>query len=211
MKANKITLLLTLFCATFLFVRCDDDDNGNVITNHSCDDGIQNGEETGVDCGGPSCAPCGETIDFSGKYVQQDQAGRPLVNTIFGSDGYRDQFNLTVPTDMEGEFRQQFEDKLLSKLNPDYTTNVLNQNAEQYTKMLATDVLWLAQMGPTTFYGPTVLTGRSLGEDVADTMLLFTYGGPNGNENPEMTKDNVNGNDATFQTNFPYLAAPFSE
>ena len=24
----------------------------------SCDDGIQNGDETGVDCGGPNCAPC---------------------------------------------------------------------------------------------------------------------------------------------------------
>lgn len=24
----------------------------------TCDDGIQNGEETGVDCGGPDCAPC---------------------------------------------------------------------------------------------------------------------------------------------------------
>jgi len=27
--------------------------------NYSCTDGIQNGNETGVDCGGPDCSPCG--------------------------------------------------------------------------------------------------------------------------------------------------------
>lgn len=26
----------------------------------SCDDGVQNGQETGIDCGGPDCAPCEE-------------------------------------------------------------------------------------------------------------------------------------------------------
>ncbi|MCB0686145.1 MAG: zinc metalloprotease [Saprospiraceae bacterium] len=30
---------------------------GNVVT-PTCDDGIQNGDETGVDCGGSNCAPC---------------------------------------------------------------------------------------------------------------------------------------------------------
>lgn len=29
----------------------------------SCDDGIQNGDETGVDCGGSSCPPCAATCD----------------------------------------------------------------------------------------------------------------------------------------------------
>lgn len=35
-------------------------DNLSIAKNHihSCDDGIQNGEETGVDCGGPDCDPC---------------------------------------------------------------------------------------------------------------------------------------------------------
>lgn len=34
---------------------CGDGGGGNDPT---CDDGIQNGNETGVDCGGPDCAPC---------------------------------------------------------------------------------------------------------------------------------------------------------
>jgi hypothetical protein len=28
------------------------------VATPTCDDGIQNGDETGVDCGGPDCAPC---------------------------------------------------------------------------------------------------------------------------------------------------------
>lgn len=31
---------------------------GNIAPPPTCDDGIQNGDETGVDCGGSSCAPC---------------------------------------------------------------------------------------------------------------------------------------------------------
>jgi hypothetical protein len=33
-------------------------------SNPTCDDGIQNGDETGVDCGGSSCQPCTTSIDF---------------------------------------------------------------------------------------------------------------------------------------------------
>jgi len=33
--------------------------NQNCTTASTCSDGIQNGNETGVDCGGPDCAPCG--------------------------------------------------------------------------------------------------------------------------------------------------------
>lgn len=38
------------------FVQCvDDDDNGNVIEQATCDDGIQNGDEEGIDCGEVVC------------------------------------------------------------------------------------------------------------------------------------------------------------
>ncbi len=33
--------------------------NQNCSTTATCSDGIQNGNETGVDCGGPDCGPCG--------------------------------------------------------------------------------------------------------------------------------------------------------
>lgn len=32
----------------------------------TCDDGIKNGDETGIDCGGTSCVPCTGSIDVSG-------------------------------------------------------------------------------------------------------------------------------------------------
>ena len=40
----------------FLAVSCDDDDNGGMMGEEmpTCTDGIMNGDETGIDCGG-SC------------------------------------------------------------------------------------------------------------------------------------------------------------
>ncbi len=38
---------------------CDEDGSGGGGgSGPTCDDGIQNGQETGIDCGGPECAPC---------------------------------------------------------------------------------------------------------------------------------------------------------
>ena len=61
---------------TKLRFRCDASTNSDFIyiddfkltacdtgTGISCDDGIQNGDETGVDCGGTSCTPCPATCD----------------------------------------------------------------------------------------------------------------------------------------------------
>ena len=39
-------------------VDCGGPDCTPCVTPPTCDDGIQNGNETGVDCGGPDCAPC---------------------------------------------------------------------------------------------------------------------------------------------------------
>lgn len=41
---RKFSLLLLLAFNLLLFIQCvDDDDNGNVIYQETCDDGIQNG------------------------------------------------------------------------------------------------------------------------------------------------------------------------
>ena len=55
MKALTYLVCFVLFCG-FIFVSCESDDVEitEVIT---CDDGVQNGDETGIDCGG-SCPPC---------------------------------------------------------------------------------------------------------------------------------------------------------
>tara|TARA_R100000935_G_C2821390_1_gene159957 strand:+ start:768 stop:1394 length:627 start_codon:yes stop_codon:yes gene_type:complete len=208
MKLYKLKTLFAVVLTALLFVQCENDDD-NVITQITCSDGIMNGEETDVDCGGPDCEPCGETLDFSGTYVQEDQMGRPGINIIFGTEGFKDAYNVTVPSEMQAAFQDKFEEKLLT-VNPAYTTNILGLDAEEFTTLLSKDVLWLAQTGATTYSnGTEILTGRALTDDVADASLLWIFGGADGLENPELTNDGVPANDATFSTSFPYLAEPF--
>ena len=172
MKTYKyITLLLTI-CTATLFVQCADDDD-NIIDNATCSDGIKNGDELGIDCGGSACQPCDEVVDFTGTYSQEDQMGRPGINTVFGSDGMKDAFNTTIPSEMGAEFQASFESNLLT-LNPNYTTNALGLDATTFTTVLANDVLWVAQNGTTSYFnGTEILTGRALQDDVIDTSLLL--------------------------------------
>ncbi len=52
----------------------------------TCTDGIQNGDETGVDCGGTSCQPCEENVDGGTVSTSDDKTA---VTTITG-DGIAD-------------------------------------------------------------------------------------------------------------------------
>jgi len=141
-------------------------------------------------------------------YQQDDQMGRPAINTVFISAANKDQFNTTAPKDMSAAFAVEMKAKLLA-LNPAYTTNLLTLTADQFIGVLSTDVLNASTTGKTTFYdGTNVLTGRALTDDVIDVELTLLFGGPDGSANPGLTSDHVNGNDATFSTSFPYLASP---
>ncbi len=210
MKTYKYITVFVAICASLLFVQCaDDDDNGNVIMMATCDDGIQNGDEEGVDCGGSACSPCTMAIEFSGTYAQEDQMGRPGINTVFGVSGSKDAFNTTVPSQMGANFQAAFEARLLA-LNAAYTTNALGLDAPTFTTVLASDVLWVAETGTTTYFdGTNVLTGRNLNDDVIDISLLLIFGGPTGTDNPTLTSDGVDSNDVAFSSTFPYLASPF--
>jgi hypothetical protein len=218
---KKILYISFIVLTTLLFVQCSEDDNDNIIDPPAtCDDGIQNGDEEGIDCGGTFCEPC-ETgpggIDFSGVYVQEDQVGRPAVSRVFVTEGLRDDYNTTIPSEMTAAFQQDMMTNLMV-LNPDYTSNGLGQDAEAFTTMLSRDALWVAQTGSATFYdGNRILTGRKLGDDVMDFHLLLIFGGPNFEEplfdgtdgQPLLISDGVDANDKPFLTSFPYLAPPF--
>ena len=210
MKTYKLIIIFLGVCTSLLFVQCEDaDDNGNAIGLATCFDNLQNGDEEGVDCGGSVCDPCLTTLNFSGTYVQEDQMGRPGINTILGTTGMKDAFNVTVPSEMQAIFQESFETKLLD-LNPDYTSNVLGLDSAVFTTVLSNDILWVAETGITTYYnGTEVLTGRSLSDDVIDVSLLLIFGGPTGADNPTLTSDFVPSNDAIFSTSFPYVANPF--
>ena len=181
MKLNKYLCFIMLATACVFITSCSDDDDPIVNT-------------------GP---------DFSGTYIQSDQMGRPAINTVFVSEGQKDEFNTSTPSDMGASFASSFESRLMA-LNPGYTTNALGLDATTFTSVLATDVLSVSTVGTTTFFdGTNVLTGRALADDVIDVELILIFGGPDGTANPGLTSDNVDANDKPFLNDFPYLATPW--
>lgn len=144
-------------------------------------------------------------------YQEQDQVGRPAINTVFNAAADKQTFNETPPSAMSALFGAKFLAKLMA-LNPGYTTNALGLNDTAFTNILVNDVLNVSTTGTTTFFNPsplTVLTGRQLSDDVIHTELLLIFGGPDGTANPGLSNDNVPQNDKTFLTSFPYEAAPW--
>jgi hypothetical protein len=142
------------------------------------------------------------------RYEQEDQFGRPAINTVFVSADDKDDFNRTTPAMQGSAFAMKFKDKLMA-LNSGYTTNLLGLDATAFTGVLATDVLTVSLDGPTTFYdGTNVLTGRKLDDDVITVELILLFGGPDAMSNPGLTDDHVDANDKDFSMTFPYLASP---
>lgn len=231
-KSYKLSLFIVLMFTALIFVQCkDDDDNGNVIYQISCDDGIQNGDEIGIDCGGAACQPCVDgSLNFDGNFIQEDIAGRPGVNIIFGiTDLSKNNFNVSEVanrTIFQEDFQEVLEnyhdiyatslDIPINELN--YETNILNWNAATFTTIMSNyDALQVAPNGPTTYYDANnnlVFTGRYLSDDVMDQTLTLMFGGTNGtrfdgnNDTPQLTTDAVGPGDRDFTLSFPYLEAP---
>ncbi len=151
--------------------------------------------------------------DFSGTFVQQDQMGRPAVNTVFVSSASKDNFNSTIPSQQSASFQAMFQSNL-EALSPAYDnpgdTNALGLDSAAFSGLLATDVLNVTLDGTTTFFdGTNVLTGRALADDVITVELLLIFGGEDFTENPGLSNDNVDANDKPFLASFPYLASPW--
>src|SRR5680860_1207256 len=148
MNLHTLKYMVASFCALSLVVACSDDDIEPKIVQASCSDGIMNGTETAVDCGGTSCQPCedGEdpdpmepaAIDFTGTFAQVDYMGRPGINTVLSPDNAtKDMFNQSIPDQMGAIYQPIFEAQLeglhdvyaeLLGLNPDdvnYVPNIL--------------------------------------------------------------------------------------
>lgn len=225
MKKMNLKFIVFAICTSLLFVQCaDDDDNGNVIEQATCDDGEQNGDEEGIDCGG-SCEPCIQTVDFSGTFTQEDIMGRPGVNTVFsGSDNVKNDFNVSIVSD-RASFQPTFEATLEAYhdvygdalgIEIDYETNILGLDAATFTTVLAQfDALQVAPDAPTTYFdGTNALTGRTLADDVIDISLTLMFGGSSGtrfdgnNGTPQLTSDGVDSGDRDFTLPFPYLETP---
>jgi len=224
MKTYKFNIFLVAICASIFLVGCsDDDDNGNVIDLVTCEDGIQNGDEEGVDCGGAECEPCAVAIDFTGTYMQEDVLGRPGINTVFGgTNQIKNDFNITEVSN-RASFQPGFQAQLEAyhdvygealMIDIDYETNILGLDAATFTTVLAQfDALQVSPTGQTVYYdGGTgvALTGRGIADDVIDISLTLMFGGTSGtrfdgnNGTPQLTTDGVDFGDRVVGA-FPYL------
>lgn len=233
MKTYRISLFAFAICSVLFFASCNEAED-NVINQSTCVDGEQNGDETGVDCGG-SCEPCNTgDIDFSGTYLLEDSLGRPAVNVIFSrTTNDKNLFNTTPVSERDQlqenqvqTFQESFQESLefyhdtyaqALKLEPtdiDYETNILSLNAEDYTRFLANfDALQVAPDGETVYYNQNTglaFTGRNLDEDAIDITLTLMFGGTTGtrfdgnNDTPQLTSDGVGFGDRVIGS-FPYL------
>lgn len=187
MNFNKIIVSIFSISIAFFAISCNSDDD-------------------------MSTPPMAE-LDFTGMYAQQDQMGRPAVNTVFVSSVSKDNFNVTTPSQQNASFQSMFQTNLMA-LSPAYANagdqNALGLDAASFTGLLATDVLNVSLDGTTTFFdGTNVLTGRALADDVITVELLLIFGGEDFTENPTLSNDNVDANDKDFLTSFPYLASPW--
>ncbi len=181
MKFNKVTYMF--FTLAVVVIACDSDDNApEPMAMATCTDGIMNGDETGVDCGG-SCNPCesmGMDPDFSGTFAQVDHMGRPGINTVLGADDdTKDAHNVSIPAEQGTAFQTSYEARLealhdayaialgLTAGDVDYQPNILGDilngsdsdgftdnpvSATVLTTVLATDVLEVAPNAPTTYF-----------------------------------------------------------
>lgn len=192
-----------------------------VATVASCSNDDDNVIITGGDDDGGMIA-----LDFSGTYAQQDQMGRPGINTVLsGSTAIKNDFNVTIPSEQGAIFQPLFLDQavaLHAAFGASYETNILGLDATTLTTILASDVLQVAPNAPTSYFdGANVLTGRNLNDDVIDISLILLFGGTTGDrfngqdtdgdgvaDLPILVTDNVSGAGETPLANFPYLETP---
>ncbi|MDP5061757.1 MAG: hypothetical protein NWP64_07550 [Maribacter sp.] len=66
---RKSIIYLAILAGALFFASCSDDDDAMVDGTPiaTCDDGEMNGDETGIDCGGSMCEPCGEGMTVLGR------------------------------------------------------------------------------------------------------------------------------------------------
>lgn len=79
-------MAFALVTTTVAISSCDKDEPA------SCTDGIQNGDETGIDCGG-TCAACPEGVQAK-EYQSSGSDVAPLLSAFFGADSIYARFNL---------------------------------------------------------------------------------------------------------------------
>ena len=162
----------------------------------------------------------GVDTDFSGTFAQEDQMGRPGINTVFTpTDADENQFNVTTPAN-QLSFQPTFQSRIEAYYDAYsqtagttlmYENNILGVDLPTLTTVLAIDVLQVAPNADTSYFNPNTgvpLTGRTLEDDVIDVSLILLFGGQNGDRFTSPTNlvsDNVDLEAGATSNSFPYL------
>lgn len=177
-----------------------------------------------VSCDDDDDAPTGPTVttNFEGTFSQEDQMGRPGINTVLTSSAQKNAFNTTIPTQQIGTFQPIFQNtveglydaySMTAGVNLEYENNILGISLPVLTTVLALDVLQVSPDADTSYFNPTTgvpLTGRTLNDDVIDVSLILLFGGNNGDRFTSPTNlvsDNVGVEAGATSNSFPYLTA----
>lgn len=98
-EMTKFSLIFTVVFALFV-ASCSSDDNGpDPADPPTCSDGIKNGDETGVDCGGSACEPCsaGEGEELNGSTTENLTLDPNITYKLTGSFSVEAGATLTIP------------------------------------------------------------------------------------------------------------------
>jgi len=96
MKKSFFKIMLS-FAALAFIASCSNDDGGPSVTDPTCSDGIQNGDETGVDCGG-SCEPCADAVvELAGEVTEDTTLDASKEYKLTESYIVKEGASLTIP------------------------------------------------------------------------------------------------------------------
>jgi hypothetical protein len=177
-----------------------------------------------ISCDDDDDAPTGPvvTTNFTGTFVQEDQMGRPGINTVFTpTEAAENAFNVTPPATQIANFQATFQARVeayyaaysnTAGTTLEYENNILGVDLPVLTTVLALDVLQVSPDAETSYFSASgvPLTGRRLTDDVIDVSLILLFGGNNGDRFTSPTNlvsDNVGVEAGATSTSFPYLTA----
>jgi hypothetical protein len=142
-------------------------------------------------------------INSTGGFTTIDRMGNPAINVALIPFAHKDAYNFaTTQDDANGAFAGDIVGTLKALGTNDTNIGILANVAVTKGDFLHLDTsLANTGSGGGNNAGTGFPNGRRLQDDVIDTILFFVA-------NQNVLGDNVNSNDVTFRSSFPFLAPP---
>jgi len=94
MKKTFLKFMMIASVLGTVMVSCSSDDDSD--NKNTCSDGIQNGDETGIDCGGSSCQPCALS-ELEGELTEELTLDASIAYELKGKFEIQNGGKLTIP------------------------------------------------------------------------------------------------------------------